>query len=484
MTATYITFGLYLLVPILIGTIFFLKVTNVEGFLLGKRKMGGWVTALSAQTSDRGYWLLLGLPMLVYTTGLCNIWLAAGLAAGTLFNWILVAPRLRAYTGQTKSLTLAAFFQRRFRDPSGLLRILTAAGTLFFFTVYAAVGLMLTGKMLESIGYQPAVMICGGALLLYVMMGGYPAVCWTDFFLGLLMFIAIVAVPVTAMISLPPGALASAIASRDTQIMNPMPPGGTIAIISMVVWGLGYFGQPHILTRFMGAKPGKLSGSTLVAMIWLLISLAGAICIGLLAIPMFYDTILDEGGEVFPYMIGRLFNPRLYPWIGGTLAAVFLGSILATIDSQVMVCTSTLTEDLYKGLLRRRASTEEQVCAARFFVILVTVVAVLIALYWQRGIFDLFGLGWGGLGAAFGPVVLMALYSRRTSWVSALLGMLAAVAVMVFWYLSGYNEHLYGILPGFAAGLFTIIIFNLILPQKNAAVLRGYDRMLVRIRMR
>lgn len=477
MLPTYTTFGLYLLFMIAVGAFFYKKETNIKEYLLGGRGVGSWVTAMSAQASDMSGWLLMGLPGAVYMGGLIQGWVAIGLTLGTFLNWIFIAPRLRIYTEKTKTLTISSFIGRRFRDPTGVLRIFAAAITLIFFTIYAAAGLVSAGKLFDSmfrIDYRVAVVVGAVVILLYTLMGGYLAVCWTDLFQGLLMFFALVVVPIVAYMNMAPGAVTAACEARDISFSLLPETLSVTAIISMAVWGLGYCGQPHILTRFMSIKSFRqLPRATTIAMIWVLISLAAAVAIGYLAIPMYQNLSEAESEKVFIKMIGELFNP----WLGGILLAAILAAIMSTIDSQLLVSSSTLTEDFYKLIIKRKASARELVNVSRGFVLVITVIACVLALSGNQTIFSLVKFAWGGFGAAFGPVILTALYSRRMTWQAALCGMLCGFTVMLGWYVAGWNKYMYEILPGFAAGLIVILLINRILPQKSEKVLREYDSM-------
>lgn len=479
MAATYITFGIYLVAMLAIGIYFYFKSAGVEDYLLGGRGIGSFVTALSAQASDMSGWLLMGLPGVVYMSGLCNMYVAIGLWIGTLLNWLLVAPRLRIYTERTKSLTLSSFFGRRFRDRSGMLRLFSAVVVLLFFSIYAASSLVAAGKLFNSlfnIDYHLAVCVGAAVILLYTIMGGYLAVCWTDLIQGALMFFALIIVPVVAYFKLPPDSAALVHQARPAAfdlLPQAASPGlALLAVVSAAVWGLGYFGQPHILVRFMSVKSVKqLPRSTMIAMIWVTISLAAAVAIGLLAIPFFPGLSAGDSEKVFIYMIGDFFNP----WLGGILLAAILAAIMSTIDSQLLVASSTLTADFYKNILRKKASSKEQLHVSRVFLFMITVAALLMALNKNNNIFTLVTFAWGGFGAAFGPVVLMGLFSRRTSWQSALCGMASGTVVMVAWYATGFSVYMYELLPGFLAGLAAILVVNRYFPETNPKVLKEFD---------
>ncbi|MGE4301686.1 MAG: sodium/proline symporter PutP [Victivallaceae bacterium] len=490
MLPTYITFGFYLVMMVVIGVVFMRRTSgNLDEFLLGGRGIGRWVTAMSAQASDMSGWLLMGLPGAIYMiqsrSGWGDIWCALGLALGTFLNWTLVAPRLRIYSERTGSLTVTAYIANRFRDDSGMLRITSALATLLFFTVYSASGLVAAGKLFESmfgIDYAVAVIIGALVILAYVFMGGYPAVCWTDLVQGILMFFALIAVPVYAYFTNPQIDFGAALRARDIVCF---PDGVTaaalMAIVSAFVWGLGYFGQPHILTRFMSIRSFRdLPRTTLIAMIWVVISLTAAVVIGLVAIPLWDgDRILGakEAERVFIYMVRDFFNP----WIGGVLMAAILAAIMSTIDSQLLVSSSTLTEDIFKKMVKKPLSDRQLVRLSRFFVLAITALALALALADLETIFSLVKFAWGGFGAAFGPVILCSLYFRGMSRQAAFAGMVTGMAVMLGWYFAGYSKYMYEILPGFAAGLLAIWIVGRIRPQRDPAVSAEFDAMLAEL---
>lgn len=480
---TYVMFGVYLLLMITIGCIFVTKIKSTAEYFLGGRGVGAWVTALSAQASDMSGWLLMGLPGAVYMAGLGESWVAIGLAVGTILNWIFIAPRLRIYTEKVNSVTLSTFFENRFREKSGILRTLSAIVILGFFTIYAGSGLVACGKLFNvmfGLKYEIAVLIGMAVVLLYTILGGYLAVCWTDLIQGALMFFAIIIVPVAAYFyiqnNMEPGTLSNAFGDNSLSLI-PAGTSGTVAlfaIISSAVWGLGYCGQPHILTRFMSVKNAKLlPRSTTIATIWVVISLAAAVVIGFIAKPIFPGLDKNASEEVFIKLIGFLCNP----WIGGVLLAAILAAIMSTIDSQLLVSSSALTEDFYKKFFRRSASVKELVWISRISVLLITILATTLALAPNDTIFGIVKFAWGGFGAAFGPVVIMSLYSRKTSSVSAIAGMLAGSIVMLVWYFTGLSVYMYEILPGFVAGLIVMFIVNQIAPQKDAVILAEYDEM-------
>ncbi|MHC4336694.1 MAG: sodium/proline symporter PutP, partial [Planctomycetota bacterium] len=435
---TLVTFVVYFIFLLGIGFYFYRKSVSIEDYLLGGRGMGPWVTALSAQASDMSGWLLMALPGAVYLGGMGEIWIAIGLFVGTVLNWTLVSARLRVYTQKTNTITLPCFFEQRFGDPTGILRIVSAVIILIFFTIYASSGLVATGKLFESIfddvEYQQAVIIGGGIIIAYTFLGGFLAVCWTDLFQGTLMVLALVIVPALAYISV--GGI-DQISQAMTNVQKSLIPEGeqpgVLLIISATAWGLGYFGQPHILARFMSVKSvGKLAESMTIAIIWVFLSLTGAVIIGFVGIGMFENLTKGNEEKVFIYMIGRV----MHPWLAGIMLAAILSAIMSTIDSQLLVSSSALTEDFYQKALKKDASEKEVIWVGRICVIIISIVALLLALTWDETILEIVAYAWGGFGAAFGPVVLFALFSRRTSWQAALAGMVTGTVVLVVWKLT------------------------------------------------
>ncbi|ODS49942.1 MAG: sodium/proline symporter [Halanaerobium sp. 4-GBenrich] len=474
MSATITSFSVYLVFLMGIGVYFYKKTASLEDYLIGGRAMGSWVTALSAQASDMSGWLLMGLPGAVYLGGISQAWIAIGLFIGTVLNWKYVAARLRVYTEKTNSMTLPSFFEKRFGDSTGLLRIISAAIILLFFTIYSASGLVASGKLFESlfnIEYKLAVIFGGLAIVSYTFLGGFMAVSWTDFFQGILMFFAITIVPTIAYGEI--GGMGSIIemTAENGVSLSLMPEGFTFAaVISAAAWGLGYFGQPHILVRFMGIDTiKKVASARKIAVIWVAISLTAAVFVGIIAVPMFPN--IADSEKVFIEMIAEIFNP----WIGGILLAAILSAIMSTIDSQLLVSSSTLTEDFYNKIVSREASESEKMWAGRAFVIIIAVIAFILALNPNNSVLGLVSYAWAGLGAAFGPVVLFALFSRKTSWRSVLTGMLLGTITLIYWKESGLGSTLYEIVPGFLVNVIVIMIGNKIYTQKNKEVLAEFD---------
>jgi sodium/proline symporter len=485
-TTTLITFVIYFVILLGMGLYFCRWDDSIEGYLLGKRGMGAWVTALSTQASDMSGWLLMGLPGVIYAGGLTNAWIAIGLFIGTVLNWRFVSGRLRAYTQKTHAITLPTFFEERFGDPTGLLRVISAIVILVFFTIYASSGLVACGKLFDStfgISYASGVWIGGAITILYTFMGGFLAVCWTDLFQGSLMLLALIIVPTVALVRV--GGITgvhTAIAARGVS-MSLVPQGGTAAamlgIASMTAWGLGYFGQPHLLVRFMSAKSlAKLSKSMVIAVVWVFLSLTGAVVIGLVGIGMFKTVPGGDREKVFIAMI----NEVIHPWFAGIMLSAILSAIMSTIDSQLLVSSSALSEDLYRKIVRQSLGRRGTVLIGRLCVVVISGAALILALRPNDTILGIVAYAWGGFGAAFGPVILFALFSRRTTWLSALLGMVTGTVTLVAWKWVGLSDLMYEIVPGFLANSLVILVLNYVVQQKDARVLQEFDEVAAEFR--
>ncbi len=474
---TLLTFVLYFLLLLGIGFFFYKRSTTIEDYLLGGRGMGTWVTAFSAQASDMSGWLMMGLPGAVYLAGIEQSWIAIGLFLGTVLNWKLVSARLRVYTKLTGSITLPCFFEDRFRDPTGLLRIVSAIIIMVFFAIYASSGLMAAGKLFESIfavNYQAAVLIGGAIIIVYTFLGGFLAVCWTDLIQGSLMVCAIVIVPAVAYGTVGGAeAVSAAMAARGISASLFVGNDGfsLLRVVSALAWGFGYFGQPHILTRFMSIKSiNQLPRAMTIAVSWVFLSLTGAVVAGLVAIPMFDPTMLGDPERVFILMISQIFNP----WIGGVFLAAIFSAIMSTIDSQLLVSSSALTEDFYNKAIKKDASGKEVMLVGRICVVIISVVALLLALKPDDTILGVVAYAWGGFGAAFGPLVLFALFSEKTTWKSALAGMVTGTVMLILWKQLGLGAWMYEIVPGFIANCGAVLAVNTIVRQDNQEIIREY----------
>lgn len=484
--ALFLTFGAYLLFMLAIGIYFYRKNKNLGDYVLGGRNLNSWVTAMSASASDMSGWLLLGLPGWTYASGLGEAgWIAIGLLIGTYCNWRFVAKRLREYTEKAQnSLTISDFFENRFNDKTKVLRILSAIVILVFFLIYTASGFVAGAKLFNTVfglPYQSALIAGVIVIVSYTFLGGFNAVSWTDFFQGSLMFIAIVFVPVFAYVAL------GGISSAHDQVLMANPnfislfnylDGSKISLItilSMMAWGLGYFGQPHILVRFMAIRStSQVKQARIIATIWTAISLIGAIMVGTLGFVYLKTPLVGAAAEtVFMVMINSLFHPL----IAGLLLSAILAAIMSTADSQLLVASSALTQDLYHVLLRRNANDKELVLASRLAVILIAVFAALFAVDPNSNVLILVGYAWAGFGASFGPAILLSLMWKRMTRNGALAGMLSGGLMVIIWKnLSGGIFDLYELLPAFIIALFMVIIVSLLDKSPSSEITDLFDQ--------
>jgi len=482
-----LTFVAYFALVLVIGWYAFRRTANLTDFILGGRRLGSSTAALSAGASDMSGWLLLGLPGFAYVAGLQSLWLAGGLLLGTWLNWLLVAKRLRACSeAYGNALTLPEFLANRFGDDSGWLRGISAFFILLFFLIYTGSGLVAGGKLFESVFGLPylwAVAVGASTILLYTAVGGFLAVSWTDVLQGLLMAVALVAVPLMAFGSV--GGLESGLARIEA--VNPnlfdmftKADGsalGLIGILSLAAWGLGYFGQPHILARFQAiGSVAAVGQARLIAVSWVAVTLTGSVLAGLSGILVLDPPLAaDDREKVFIELVNLLFHPV----IAGICLAAILAAIMSTADSQLLVSSAAFTEDLYRTLLRREAGPRELVAIGRGSVVVLAGLAFLMALDPQTMILDLVGYAWAGFGAAFGPVVLLSLYWPRMSRQGALAGIVTGGITVVVWkQLEGGLFDCYEILPGFLLSLAAIRIASLTDPALRAGLAAGCEQRL------
>ncbi|MBT2968828.1 MAG: sodium/proline symporter [gamma proteobacterium symbiont of Ctena orbiculata] len=462
-----LSFFCYLLTVLGIGIVAWRRTRNLSDFVLGGRSLGSWVTAFSASASDMSGWLLLGLPGYAYVAGLESFWLALGLLIGTWLNWRLVAARLRtASEAAGNALTLPEYLANRFEDSSGLIRLSSSLFVLLFFLFYTSSGLVAGGKLFESVFGLPyfwAVASGASIIILYTAFGGFLAVSWTDLFQGLLMLLALVAIPLYALPELGGvDGFVSTMGSVNRELLNPLTssqgePLGLIAIVSLMAWGLGYFGQPHILARFQAIKAsGFVPKAERIAVSWVFISLTAACLVGLMGVPLF-EAPLEDAETVFIRLVELLFHPL----VAGICLAAILAAIMSTADSQLLVSSSTFTGDLYRLLLRQQASEAELVIVGRLAVLSIALVAFLLALDRESKVLDLVSYAWAGFGAAFGPAVLLSLYWNGMNRWGALAGIISGGLTVVIWKpLQGGIFDLYEIIPGFLISLLMILLVS------------------------
>ncbi len=490
-----LAFVLYFVVVLGIGIYFFFKSGNngEKDYFLGGRKMGPWVTAMSAQASDMSAWLLMGLPGSILAFGLGQAWIGIGLAIGTAANWIFVAKRLRKFSKASgDAITFPQYLSNRFATANPLLKIICAVIFLISFTLYVAsgfsAGATVFTQLFPKLQENAALIIFAVIILIYTFLGGYKAVCWTDFFQGILMLIALLAVPIVVIATqkLDPAALmnvyeytdASGEVVKCTFTSNLF--GATWQeIVTGLSWGLGYFGMPHILVRFMSIeKPSMVKKSATVAIIWVVITLLAAIVIAYLGRMFIGEKLLTVGNQKLVFVeMARMVFPG---FVAGILLAAIIAASMSTADSQLLVASSSFTSDIYKPIFRKNASDKEILWVGRLVVIAVSVVAFFIASSEGKGaqaIMNMVENAWGLFGASFGPVVLLSLFWKRFTYKGAVAGILAGAIVDIVWfiYLSG-STGIYEILPGFITGAVFAVVVSLIDKKPSEEVLAIYER--------
>ncbi|MBY0572920.1 MAG: sodium/proline symporter PutP [Undibacterium sp.] len=462
---TSITFIIYILAMLGIGFAAWRFTNNLSDYILGGRSLGAFVTAMSAGASDMSGWLLMGLPGALYFSGVSESWIAIGLIVGAWFNWNLVAGRLRVYTELTNNaLTLPDYFTHRFEDTSKLLRVISALVILVFFTIYCASGMVAGARLFQQtfgMSYEVSLWAGAAATIIYVFIGGFLAVSWTDTVQATLMIFALLLTPTMVIMNV--GGFDQAVTvihQLNPKFTDVFSGTSFIGIVSLLAWGLGYMGQPHILARFMAAENfATIKSARRIGMIWMVLCLLGAMAVGFFGIAYFAAhpeqaaAVTANKETVFISLSQILFNP----WIAGILLSAILAAVMSTLSCQLLVCSSALTEDFYKSFFRPQASQTELVWFGRMMVLVVAVVAIMIAANPKSSVLGLVSNAWAGFGAAFGPVVLLSLVWPKMSRNGALAGMFVGALTVVVW-----GEYkflgLYELVPGFMFGCIAIFI--------------------------
>lgn len=469
-----IAFVIYFVAVISIGIVMFVKTRGGDDkeYFLGGRQMGSWVTALSASASDMSAWLLMGLPGSILAFGLGQAWIGIGLAIGTALNWILVAKRLRQFSkAADDAITVPQYLSNRFKATSPVLQIICAVIFLVCFTVYVAssfvAGTTVFTTVFPQLSSNAAMLIFAAIIVLYTFLGGFKAVCWTDLFQGLLMLAALLAVPIVivATLDINPAVLDVAVtnAKDGTQyvFVNNLFSASWQEIASGLAWGLGYFGMPHILVRFMSIeKPQMVKKSATIAIVWIVLSLSAAILIAYFGRILVGEELLAEGLQKTVFIkLSRMLFPT---FIAGILMAAIIAASMSTADSQLLVASSSFTSDVYKPLIRKNASDREVLWVGRIVVLAVAVVAFFIASSKGEGaqaIMEMVENAWGGFGAAFGPTILLSLFWKRFTYKGAVAGIICGAAADVLWLVFlGSSTGIYELLPGFVIGLLAAVI--------------------------
>jgi len=449
--------------------------------MIGGRGLGAAVTALSAGASDMSGWLLMGLPGAMFTQGLSASWIAIGLTIGAYLNWLYVAPRLRIYTETANnSMTIPAYLENRFGDHSSMLRLTSGLVIIVFFTFYVSSGMVSGGVLFEStfnLNYQSGLWIIAAVVIGYTLFGGFLAVSWTDFVQGIIMVIALVLVPAVTIMKV--GGFDSAfdeIKAIDPKLFDIFKGTSLLGIISLMAWGLGYFGQPHIIVRFMAITSVKeIKKARRIGMGWMIFSVGGAMFTGFIGLAYYskQGINLADPETIFIKLSEILFHPL----ITGFLLAALLAAVMSTISSQLLVTASSLTEDVYKTFFRRSATDKELLLVSRLSVLVVSFIAVFLAFNKNGTILSLVAYAWAGFGAAFGPVILLSLYWKRMNRWGALAGMIGgAVTVIVWANVPVLAKSLYEIIPGFIIGLASIWFVSLVTPEPSDQLKKEFDQ--------
>lgn len=478
----FISLGVYLVAMLLVGYYSYRKTSDLNDYMLGGRGLGPAVTALSAGASDMSGWMLMGLPGAMFATGISSLWLSIGLMVGAYLNYLILAPRLRTYTEVANdSITIPDFLENRFEDKSKLIRLVSAVVIFIFFTLYTSSGFVAGGRLFESsfgADYKTGLLLTAGVVVAYTLFGGFLAVSLTDFIQGLIMFTALVLVPVVAFTDV--GGVTKTIdeiKNVDPSLLSLFKGTSFLGIVSLLAWGLGYFGQPHIIVRFMAIDSVKqLKSARRIGMGWMGISIIGAIFTGLIGVAYFSinGKTIDDPETIFIFFSEVLFHP----YITGFLLAALLAAIMSTISSQLLVTASSVTEDFYKTFFRRNATDKELVLVGRLAVLAVALIGMSLSLYPNDTILGLVGYAWAGFGSAFGPVILLSLYWKRMTKWGALAGMVTGAATVLVWAnVPGLSDLLYEMIPGFFLSLLAVIIVSLFTKKPERAVRKKFDDM-------
>jgi sodium/proline symporter len=471
----------YLVAMLAIGLWAYRRTHDLDDYMLGGRDLGPGVSALSAGASDMSGWLLLGLPGAIYTAGLVEVWIAVGLTIGAWLNWKVVAPRLRTYTQvSADSITVPSFLENRLKDRSRLLRVASGLIILLFFTFYVSSGMVAGGVFFESSfdsDYHVGMIVVTGVVVAYTLFGGFLAVSYTDFVQGTIMLLALVLVPVVGVFVTGGFAeTADSIRAVDPDMLSLTSGATVLGVVSAMAWGLGYFGQPHIIVRFMALRtPGEAKEARRIGIGWMLISLLGAIGTALVGIAYFQqnpDESLTDPEAVF-IALGQII---FHPLIAGVMLAAVLAAIMSTISSQLLVTSSALVEDLFKAVFKTDASERQLVNLGRAAVLAVSLVAAVLA--WGRSgtVLDLVAYAWAGFGASFGPVILLALYWRKLTAAGALAAIVTgAVTVVVWGNVEALTSRLYEIVPGFVLGTIVAVVVSLLTYRPNPLIEQEFD---------
>ncbi len=480
----------YMIVMLGIGWYAYKRTSDLDDYMLAGRKLRPGVAALSAGASDMSDWLLLALPGAIYLSGLTAAWIAIGLTIGAWLNWKFVAPRLRSYTEvSNNSITLPSFFENRLKDGSRSLRIIAGVITLAFFTFYVSSGMVAGGTFFESSfdsNYYLGIIVVAGVTVLYTLFGGFMGATFTDVVQGSLMLIALLVVPIIGLTQVGGfGGMSESIRQVDDSMLNIVAGAGTmtgfLAIVSAAAWGLGYFGQPHILVRFMALRsPRDTKAGRRIGIGWMAISVVGAILMALVGVAYFQQNpqlTLSDPEAVFLALSQAFFHPL----VAGVVLAAVLAAIMSTISSQLVVSSSALVEDLYNMIAKKSLSAKRGVILGRIGVLVVSVIAFILAADRNESILALVAFAWAGFGASFGPTVLLALYWKKLTMAGALSGMVAGAVVVFTWGNSGLSDVLYEIVPGFVLNVIVAVVVSKLTYKRSAEIEAEFDEAVRRV---
>ena len=495
-----IAIAVYLTVMIYVGIRFSKTNTSASDFYLGGRKLGPFVTAMSAEASDMSSWLLMGLPGVAYLSGLADAgWTAIGLAVGTYINWLIVSRRIRRYTSRVRALTLPDFFSKRYGDDKNILTCVSAIIIVIFFIPYTASGFAACGKLFKTlfgINYMVAMILSAAIIVLYCTLGGFLAVSTTDFIQSITMSIALIVV-IFFGISSAGGldtvidnakALPGYLSMFQTHVVSTgeSAPYGALSIASMMAWGLGYFGMPHILLRFMAIEDeNKLKLSRRIASVWVVISMAIALFIGVIGYSMSRASVIPmlEGSnsETIIVQIASVLSQHnvLTALIAGVILAGILAATMSTADSQLLAAASSISQNMLQDFGKKRLDTKTSVKIARVTVIVISIISVVLASDPNSSIFEIVSFAWAGFGAAFGPIVLCALFWKRSNKWGALCGMIAGGAMIFIWKYGiaklGGAFAIYELLPAFLIALVVNVVVSLVTAAPDERIVKIFE---------
>jgi sodium/proline symporter len=473
---------LYLVILLAIGYHSYRKTKDISDYMIGSRNLGPMVTALSAGASDMSGWMLMGLPGAVYATGISSMWIGVGLTIGAYFNYRLLASRFRIYTEvASDSLTIPDYLENRFKDNSKMLRLVSGMIILVFFTLYVSSGIVAGGKLFRDLlgfSYTSGVVVTLAIVVIYTYFGGFLAVTLTDFFQGSLMFVVLVMVPIVAYVNIgvDPGTFVAKVKHIDPALFDILRGTSLATILGFLAWGLGYFGQPHIIVRFMAIKSAKeLKSARRIGIGWMVIGLLGAMASGLIGLVYFTSTNQPLKDPELVFL--RLGDILFHPFITGIILSAVLAAIMSTISSQLLVCSSSITKDFYLTFLNKEASEKTQMFIGRLSVLIVAAFAVIFAYVPNKTILNIVGQAWAGFGSAFGPLILISLYWKRMTKWGALSGMVVGGLTVIIWIISGLSSYLYEMIPGFALSLIAVIVVSLLTEKPDESVIREFKIM-------